>query len=517
MIWVLVGEMLLIALVLGLRLRQATAQWTASAPRPSATRTAGVGWIFDWFSSIPLARLNTLLELIAAVGIFALVRHWSITDDLAPPRDSTWRAWMSQLAAWITSVQPAKAQSFRKPEPAAKPRAYQGWGRAIAAALLFWLNPALLLSGHGWGGAEVWPLPFVIFAILACSTERWLAGGILVGLAAVLNGHVMLAAPVFLLWPLCMNAPRATLRACVGFAAAVAASAAPALVGSGPIWVAGVMLAPAIVRRKWFNRGPLASIAVMAPIAFALIVWPAILSPNRTLASIIVLGLFALGLIYIGRKLNIAWLGTLIALAGTIGLSLCPMLFGGSFEPLAKLAAQLGVDSPHMTTGAHNLPSILHHSFGVRTTDPLYTIDLPALSIYHIVTLKQALAGMYFVTLLVAGAAAAAHANRNDPRTLVALLLPCVLCFSLLTGMDERGLVCAAAISACWVAAGSGMALVHLFISALAFLMVGSAMNHDGDFDLSGLLGATEGALPCLTLLAAAMTTWGALGRTRAA
>lgn len=512
MIYVLVGEVVVAALALGLRLRDAMGQWTADVHRQSISQGSGTGWVWDWFSRAPLGRLNTVLEIIAALGIFWLVRHWSITDDLAAARESTWRGWMNRLGGWITSARPVQPQSIKAREPAAKPRAYQGWGRGMAAALLFWLNPALLLNGHGWAGAEVWPVPFVVFATLACSTERWLAGGLLIGLASLLNGRVMLAAPVFLLWPLCMNAPRAALRVCIGFAAAVAVSAAPMLVGSGGIWVAGVMLVPAIVRRKWFNRGPLASIAVTAPIAFVLTVWPVMLTANRTLAAVAVVVLLALGLIFIGRRLGAPWLATEIALAGACAMFLCPVLFGGS---LTWAQGRLGAGSELMTAGAKNLAALLEGTFGVRAPDGLYAIDLPALSIYHVLTVKQLLISLYGAGLLVAGWRAAVHSDNRDASTLVALGMPWVLMFVLLPGMGERDLVWGACLGAAWVAAGTGMTLVHLLISGLAFLMIGSVMNQEGALPLGGLVKATEGSLACLVVLAGAMVGWGAVGANR--
>ena len=41
------------------------------------------------------------------------------------------------------------------------------------------LNPAVLIDGHAWPQWDVWPVPFVVFALLAASCGRWLVAGML--------------------------------------------------------------------------------------------------------------------------------------------------------------------------------------------------------------------------------------------------------------------------------------------------------------------------------------------------
>lgn len=489
------GEVALLALAVGIRLRSTMWEWAGAVRAELPQDGISSGWIGAWLARWPAGLLNTVLEALGAVGMFLVVRLWSVRGDGAAVRESAWRRTMDVLCGWITSLKKKPPLYMRGPgsgqgETVKQPLPFQGWRRGLAAALLIWLNPALLLCGHGSGATEAWIIPFIVFAIFACSVEWWLAGGILVGVAAMLKGQVMLTAPVFVLWPLFMNAPRAATRCAIGMAAGVALSVAPTLMGSGGVWVAGAMLVPAMVRRKWFGRGPLGSIAVMAPLAFALVVWPAMLSPNRTAPAMIFLGTLGLVLIFAGRKLGNVWLATLIALAGSCALALCPMLFGGSFEGLRPIVSEAGLASGEISAGASRVARILRDSFGVSAGDALWTIDLPALCIHHVVTVQQCLAGVYVITVLIAGASAGVHGNRNDPRVLVGLVLPWVLFHLLLTGADDRAVVWGAALGACWVAVGSGTPLMHLLLSGLAFVLVASGMNDEGEFLLKGLLRA---------------------------
>jgi hypothetical protein len=492
----------------------AYARWARQA-HPEAT-----GWHADYAFTAPLLDLNTLMALLSAIGVFLVVRTWSVRHDLAPPQGSAVRAWIERTAARLTGARVPRGASARRRghESSPQPRPFHGLGRGLLAAILFWLNPALLVDAHAWPQWDVWPVPFFVFALLAASHERWLVTGALLAVGAMLKGQILLVAPFFVLWPLFSNAPRAATRVVVGFFGAAAVIAAPWLVGHGAIWVAGVVLVPLVLARKAFRARPLAPVWITVPIALELILWPLIVPAARAPVPAGVLAGLAVILVAAGRRLCTRWIPCQIGFAAAAALFLCPVLFDGSMSWFKVGFAYGAAKFPEMTVGAENLAALLERHFGLAGRDGVWTIDLPAFFVYHVVTVKELLGGIYLVTLVVAAIAAAVHSTRRDPRVLVAAVLPWAMCFALLTQMHERYLVWAACLSALWVAAGVGMTLVHLLLTGLAFVMIAQSLTegHAGAFPaFDPLLRATAGGLSWLVLLVAGLALFGALVSTR--
>jgi hypothetical protein len=366
------GDYVLDYLPLRLLVMAAWARWTNGAfPGPP-------GWRPHYAFNAPLLHLNTLAALAAAVGAFFLVRLWAV----------------------------------RAAAPGSPAVPFHGWGRGLAAAMLFWLNPALLIDAHAWPQWDVWPMPFVVFALLAASCDRWFVAGMLTGLGAMLKGQVLLVAPVLVFWPLFMKAPKSAARAALGMVLAIL------LVGS-----------------PWLIRG------------------------------------------------SLSWLKV------------------GVFYGESKFQ--------DMTVGAANLPALLEKFLGVQARSPVWTIDLPALSIRATVTAKHVLAGGYAVALLVSAACAAVFAKRRDPRVLIALTLPWVVLFALLTQMHDRYLVWGACLGTVWVAAGWRATATNLLVSALTFLNIASVMNDAAPGSLPApLLKAVAPWLAWLVLAATGLGVW---------
>lgn len=114
----------------------------------------------------PLMWFNTMCALVAAVGVFFLLRLWfnrrAAANPLAPPRRINLRAG--------------------------------------AAAVALWFNPAILLDAHVWPQWDVWCVPFYIWAMYAGSVGQWFWAGVLVALGAMLKGQILIIAPVLLIW-----------------------------------------------------------------------------------------------------------------------------------------------------------------------------------------------------------------------------------------------------------------------------------------------------------------------------
>jgi hypothetical protein len=412
--------------------------------------------------------LRTLIEAVSAVGVFLVVRCWAVRGDSAAARGSVLGEWVDRAAARLTGVKGGSSRDRVGRAPQAERlkgesshRAFQGFARAAVAALIFWLNPGLIAGTS----TDPWPVAAFVFATLAASYEAWFVTGVVLGAGVMLNAQLAWVAPVFVVWPLCMNAPRATVRVVIGFVAAVAAAASRELVGGGALWVTGVLLTPLLLRPNWpGRRGPLAAAWVAVPIAAELVLWPLVLpgARNGWTAG----GLIALAAIVIaaGRALPARrWLACQAGLAGAGALFLCPTLFGGSLDWSARVAAELSA------AGTSRAAAFLDQFAAIRDNATLWLIDLPAFGIHKPITVAAILIASYVIALLIGGAAAAVATGRRDPRALVALTLPWVMGCNLVSGDTGARPTWAACAAALWVAAGSGMTAWALVLAALAF------------------------------------------------
>lgn len=312
-----------------------------------------------------------------------------------------------------------------------------GWLAALlwpsAAALLLWFNPAVLLNAHGWPQWDVWAVPFFLWALWAASTGRWVVAGLMIALGAMLKGQILLVAPVLLLWPLMQARFGAVGRALLGFGFGVAVVAAPWLIPSRSamavlaalLLVGGVLIDWLVRRRRWSRRT-------------------------------------AIGL-------ALAWV--------TLTIWLVALTRGGSFAWYHVGFAYPARHHRAMSIGpVSNLAAILQHRYQWRLDD---LIDLGWLWGWQ-PTARGLLIALYAATLLLCGIAAARGDRLDSRRLLLATIGPWLLMFTLLPQMHERYLLWAAACSAAWVAVGVGPLLLHLAITAAAWIMTFHAMlNYD--------------------------------------
>jgi len=58
----------------------------------------------------------------------------------------------------------------------------------LLAAMLMWLNPAILMDANVWPQWDVWVLPPFLLAALLASVEWWFAAGLVFGLGTMFKG-----------------------------------------------------------------------------------------------------------------------------------------------------------------------------------------------------------------------------------------------------------------------------------------------------------------------------------------
>jgi hypothetical protein len=417
-----------------------------------------------WSRSVvkPLLRINLAAELATAVGLFLLVRTWL---DRGP-------AWRSEPPAPSDpGVDARRALTSRLDRTAGRAGLAPSTGRALAAALLFWFNPAVILDAHVFPQWDVWLLPAVVFGVLLATLDWWFWAGVLVAVGSMLKGQVLLVAPLFLLWPLFSRQWGALLRWLGGFAAAGAAIAAPWLVGSsgGTLWTVTVLAALGFAR-AWSGSRPGGGAAWGAAVLFLSVLGPWLVTTGR---AGVWLGLVFAGALVVAARLvpsgQTRYLAA-YALAGALGI--CGVAFDGSFTWFDMGFRNQATRSYVFLSSVGSPGRLLHDVFSLpgdaALLGPLLSGSAMAAPIGQPLTLGHVFVLAYVGGLVACAWAAARYARDRDPRFLVAVATPWVLLFTLLPNVRTRYLVWGASLTAVGPAVGLGATLLHIVITALA-------------------------------------------------
>jgi hypothetical protein len=375
-------------------------------------------------------------------------------------------------------------------------------------ALLLWFNPAVILDAHAWPQWDVWMLPFFLAAALLTSVEWWLTAGILLGIGAFFKGQVLLIAPLFLLWPLFELRISAVIRLIGGFAFASAAIAYPwlRLNPDGTRWLLEILaviavLAPfvAIQKLHWLWILPITVIGVVVTWPFQSSATPGI----KIVGSILLISLAISRLLPRPSRLGAIAFGMAVCTFLTIPL------FSASWAWF-KIGYGYGAFKFHWmaTDGTYCLPWIMQIHYGWSSgPDGLLTLPL----IHHAITIRALLGSIYMLCLILSSAGAAIQNRRSSTRFLAAIIAPSICFFVLLTMMNNRYLVWAAALTSLLPAVSIGMTLLGLLITAICFCGIIEIMYrvHPAvNPPLTHSLGMLQPDLAWPLLLAAAILIW---------
>ncbi len=297
----------------------------------------------------------------------------------------------------------------------------------IIAASVAWLEPSLILDAHAWPQWDVWILPFYLFAALASLTNRWFWCGCLLALGAMFKGQILFVAPFFIIWPLWQKRWDGSGRVLAGFGATVAFIVSP-----------------------WLLRSPFA--------------W-------------LILGAVAMvgGLIFWRLRLrhSAAWAAGIVAVA-----AFCIGAWGDGDFSWLKVGFLYGTEHyPYLfISSCYNLPSLLAH-LDLSLKTPYWTAQLGAWPIAF--TWQWTLRLLYLGALILCARGAAGHAERRDPRLLIALATPWLLMFALLGQMHERYLLWGAVLSAVALGVSLPLTVIHFLFSAMSAAMITDVMLLD--------------------------------------
>ena len=381
-------------------------------------------WEPSYAFNAPLLRLNNAFELIASLAVFFLVVLWTrrAAGDRAPPG--------------------------RRP-----------WVLGSLAALLVWLNPALIWVAHCWPQWDAWGAAVYLLAALFASLGLWLPVGLVIGVGALLKGQVLVVAAFFVLWPLFARNVGGSVRVLLGLLLGLVLGGSPWFLGTFPknrwvfhppaaLWVAGFILAAAVGLALWKRRNPE-------------------LRPAPWLAGATILA-FVLCVPLFGADLSWVKVG---------------FLFGSGHFPVLRMGR------------TPNLPALLE-------------IWVPALEGQAPPLLRAALWLVYVSGLIVVARWTARMAQNPHPRILAAFAAPWLLSVALLPQMHERYLVYGAVATAMAAVALRGFVLLHLILTAVALLamvpirLVPDLVRNGGDLHPVCMILVVAAAAVCFAVAA---------------
>jgi hypothetical protein len=422
-----------------LRLGMATVwQWWTARKYPGVS-----AWQSEFEFTEPMLWSDTISAMLAAVLAFLLIRMWIIRMDDA-------------------------RRAPMQPKPP-----FRGVIPGMIGATLLYLNPSAIWDGYIWVQWDIWPMPFFLAAVLLGCIDWWFLAGALLAIGMCFKGQLIIASPVMLLWPLFQGRIGAVGRLIAGLGLTFMMIGFPWMKPSVAAieWYAAVLvamgiLAPLLLRRrirpKWL-------VPLLIVIALAL-AWP--WQANASFA-VRLLPLALVGLLMLARFLPARALPHVYAAAVTVMILLMIPVYGASTGWFQRGFAY-GADHNKMMSApsTYNVPSLTR-----------VTLNWPNSSLYEVspfgtekLRIRTVLGIIYCALLLLCGFAAARHDRNRDVRFLLAITLPWLLFYMLLTQMFPRYLMYAAIVACLLPAMGMGMTLLGILISIIATL--GIMENH---------------------------------------
>jgi hypothetical protein len=450
-------------------------------------------WRADWQFNRPALLFNMAMELLASVCAFLLTRLWV-----------------------------SRTSSDSKP--------YRGWIAGLVAGLLFWFNPAVLLSAHGWPTWDMWIIPMYLLAVVLASCNWWFAAGLVMAAGAMFKGQQLAVAVVFLVWPLFLLRFDAMLKWTIGLVFGIGVLASPWLLtyvpqtaidamrtvqfnDKRPPWEVDRLSLPTrewdVTAIVWLTLLVAATIAARTALSrvrdnsrrqfwiittavclalFALASWPWLLSSNRSQLWVGVGSGCALAAI-VPFVRNVRHIALLVASIVGAGLISTMWFFHGSSAWWICGWKYGTIHWPYMVMGVtSNLPGILRERYGWHEpTMPFDLLQIPAGAIFGwpkaviVPTIGDVLKTLYGVMLVLSAIGVGLQARRKDPRILVAFATPWLMFFCFPPQIHERYLLYAAGVAVISIGVGVGPVLLAVLMSAITFIMTIHVMLNAGD------------------------------------
>jgi len=295
---------------------------------------------------------------------------------------------------------------------------------ALAAGLLLWFDPALILNAHVWPQWEAWVIPFFLLAAYLGLIRQWLAAGICLGFGSMFKGQLLLTMPFFVLWPLFQGRWKAVLQLVLGILFGGMLYVWPWMLMTGRAKVFFFIALPSVVATMWFI-------------------------PRRWRTE------------WFFGSLAIWVLAAGFFLGGSFGW----WYVGFEYGTRHHLAMTMGP--------VENLASICADHFNWQLTDDALRIHSKMLHADWTIPIRAVLVAIYAIMLVLCSMAMAVQDARKSRRVLLALATPWILLFAFMPQMHDRYLVWGAALTALAAGISLGSTLLHFVVTFLAFLPMG--------------------------------------------
>ncbi|HVT91129.1 MAG TPA: hypothetical protein VHD56_19910 [Tepidisphaeraceae bacterium] len=393
----------------------------------------------------PVIGLNTLAEWLSSILVFLLIRMWVIRSD------------------------DANRSPLKEPWP------FRGVFRGMIGASFLWFNPCVIWDGTCFPQWDIWLAPFFLGALLLSCIEWWFAAGVCIATGAFLKGQILLVAPIFLVWPIVQLRWQPLVKFVAGFAFAAAGIALPWMRPDGVMMLWLILFITAIgittplalrwkLNRFWMIALLLASAGLSWP-------WHAMWS-RWTL-----LPLMMIGVLGASRFAPPRIVPHLYALAIAVAIFLFIPLYGAS-TAWFEIGFEFGTHKfmNMATRDTYSLPWALETYFR-WPDDPNQLVQIP---LWGAMEFRGLMFLMYGLCLLLCGIGAAIHQRRGNPRFLIAFIAPWICWFVLLTQLNNRYMVWAAAFSALLPAVSWGMTALGAIVSYIGWMGIAVILCWDG-------------------------------------
>jgi hypothetical protein len=243
----------------------------------------------------------------------------------------------------------------------------------------------------------------------------------------MLKGQLLFVAPFFLFWPLWQKRWGRAGKVLAGFLTTFALVVSPWILKGAVSWA--IVLGIALILTVVCLRAPWRQYWACAP-------------------GLTALGAFIVAILNHG---SFAWL--------RIGY-----LYGSERYPYLFISS------------CYNLPSLLANwNFSLKQA--FWSLHFGSFELA--LTPQWTLRTIYLITLILCARGAARHAQRRDPRLLIAIATPWLLMFALLGQMHERYLLWGAVLSAVALGVSVRLSVLHFVFSAMSAAMITQVLLMD--------------------------------------
>ena len=396
--------------------------------------------------NLPLLFFNWITEILSCIAIYLLVR------DLSPKKS---------YKAGTISI-------------------------ACIAAMIFYLNPALIVSSFGRPSTDTWLLAPILWSIWCAYSGRWWAAGLILSIGAMLKGQVFIATPILIACAMSRGQIKSLLRFISGMLCGIAMIGLPWILTSwnpdaierqyNPQIISWLFVFMIFIRCIYWFKHQSPSIGLcyfFITLTTAFISISVILLSSNLWISLAHLSLLAILISCIYLLSPKEALVAAISLVA-INILITDYYFENNYDWLrigigygaSKFSNALAIEHPY------NLGAILQNTLHWRSATPVIGNTVTAWGLLFTIT---------FILLVITIFSTALLFQRRHVFFLSAFCLTWLIWFSFAPQIHERYLMFGAVLGCLTLAHHRGLFYVSVVFSLVSWLMTTRVMLKFGD------------------------------------